>query len=252
MKLDRPLCFIDIETTSADPKTARIVAVAAVRTGPGTARPVTLSLLVNPGVPIPPEASEVHGITDQDVATAPPFRQVAHRLAHFIGDADLAGYNCRRFDIPVLLRHFAEANVAFSMAGRAVLDLYTLYLTLRPRTLSAAVRDYLGREHTSAHDPLADAMACAELLPAILSAHPELPPSVKDLEAILHPGAADLSGYLVRDASGEVLVNFGKHRGARLRHVARTDPSFLQWVLRSDFPEDTKQIIRSTLTGGSA
>jgi DNA polymerase-3 subunit epsilon len=251
MKLDRPLCIVDLETTSADPRTARIVAIAAVRISPGTDRPATLSTLVNPGVPIPPEASAIHGITDRDVAGAPPFHRVASRIAGFIGEADLAGYNCRRFDIPVLLRHFAESRVPFPMDGRAVLDLYTLYLTLRPRTLASAVRDYLGREHTSAHDPLADAMACAELLPAMLDAHPELPRSVKDLEAMLHPGAVDLSGYLVRDASGEVVLNFGKYRGARLSDIARTDPSFLQWVLSRDFPEDTKAIVRlASGTGG--
>lgn len=240
------LCSLDIETTCTDPTTARIVSVGLARTDGDDL--TVASWLVNPGVPIPPEATAVHGITDEDVRDAPAFRDVAPEIAAFIGDSDLCGFCIRRFDLPVFARHMQEAGVPFSIEGRAVVDVRDIYVALHPRTLTSAVMEYLGREHSNAHSAASDAAACLEVLAAMLARHENLPRNPSDLAAAFSPRYADVSGRLLLSPDGEVVVNFGnRHRGRPLREVARTDPSYLEWVLASDFPPDTKAIVRKHL-----
>ena len=152
---DRPLVVFDLETTGADRLTDRIVEIAALRFGPA-GEVATFESRVNPGVRIPRESTRIHGISDADVAGAPAFLEIAGRVLEFFADADLAGYNVRAFDVPVLLREFELANVVFPIENRRIVDMQTIYFKKEPRDLAAAVRFFAGREHTSAHSALAD------------------------------------------------------------------------------------------------
>lgn len=245
MNLERPIVFFDLETTGPSPSTDRIVQIACVRRSPdGSSK--EWQTLVNPTVPIPPEATEVHGITDAMVSTAPTFGTLAGGLMRAIGDADLGGYNARRLDVPLLLAEFKRAGFAFSLAGRAIIDPMRVFYRREPRDLSAAVRFYCGREMTGAHEALADIRATLDVLDAQLERYPDLPKSVAELSSYCAEDAADLERKLVRKGD-DIIVNFGEQKGKSLRWLAENDRGFLSWMLRSDFMPDTKALVEATL-----
>jgi len=247
---DRPLVIFDLETTGADRLTDRIVEIAALRFGPGGAVAVWESR-VNPGVKIPRESTRVHGISDADVAGAPSFPEIAGQILEFFGDADLAGYNVRSFDVPVLLREFALANLVFPIESRRVIDMQTIFFKKEPRDLSAAVRFFAGREHAGAHAALADVIASAEVLAGQLRRYPDLPRDVEGLHEISRPPEGRFADpdkrFLWRD--GEIVFAFSEHRGKTLAEVAEKHPGFLDWMLTKSFSEESKQIARDARKG---
>jgi DNA polymerase-3 subunit epsilon len=248
--LKRPLAVFDLETTGTDPLRDKIVEIAVIRVDVSGERCAT-TRRINPGRPIPEEATAVHGIGDADVATAPLFRDVARELLEFLGDADLAGYNVRRFDVPLLDREFRECGLDLALAERRIVDVMTIYHKKEPRDLTAAVRFFLGRDHGGAHGAKADAEASLDVLHAQLARYPELPRSVEALDAFCNPvppGAVDRSGkFVLRE--GEVVFAFGKQKGRSLREVARAQRDYLEWILKQDFPEDARSLVEKALRG---
>lgn len=250
LRLDKPLVVFDLEATGLNKRTDRIVAIALVRYEPiGTAEQV--SYLLNPGMPIPEEVTKIHGITDADVKDAPSFAEMAEILeAHFAG-ADLAGYNLLGFDIPLLTEEFARANRPFSIEGRRVLDAQRIFFRNEPRDLTAALRYYCGDAHDNSHDALGDVLATIRVLDGQFRKYPELPADMDGLNEYCDPrdpAWADRNGRL-KWAKGEVVFNFGKFQGQSLRDAVVNDPNFITWLLRSDFPDDTKQIVRDAVGG---
>jgi DNA polymerase-3 subunit epsilon len=247
---ERPLVVFDLETTGADRLTDRIVEIAALRFGPGGAVAEWESR-VNPGVKIPREATRIHGISDADVAGAPPFPEIAGQILEFFGDADLAGYNVRSFDVPVLLREFALANLVFPIESRRIVDMQTIYFKKEPRDLAAAVRFFAGREHAGAHAALADVIASAEVLAGQLRRYPDLPHDVEGLHEISRPPEGRYADpdkrFLWRD--GEIVFAFSEHRGKTLAEVAEKHPGFLDWMISKGFSEESKQIARDARKG---
>ncbi len=247
---DRPLVVFDLETTGADRLTDRIVEIAALRFGPGGAL-ATFEARVNPGVKIPREATRIHGISEADVAGAPAFPEIAHQVLEFFSYADLAGYNVRAFDVPVLLREFALANVPFPLEGRRIVDMQTIYFRKEPRDLAAAVRFFAGREHTGAHSALADARASAEVLAGQLLRYEDLPRDVAALHELSRPPESRFADadkrFLWRD--GEIVFAFSEHRGKTLEEVAEKFPGFLDWMISKSFSEESKQIARDARRG---
>lgn len=250
LKIERPLVFFDLETTGTDPSGDRIVEISALRLSPDGSRELRTRRL-NPGVPIPAGATAVHGIRDEDVADCPSFSKIARGLLDFMKGADLAGFNISRFDIPLLENEFGRCGLDLGMRNRRVLDAMTIYHRKEPRDLSAAVRYFLGREHSGAHGAEADVEATVEVLDAELQRYDDLPRSVNDLDDWLRsstPGAVDHSGKFVW-SEGEVVLGFGRHRGRTLRHMVENDRGYLEWIVRSDFPEDARRIAREALNG---
>ncbi len=247
---DRRLAVFDLETTGTDRLSDRVVEVAAVRFGAG-GEVVTFEKRVNPGVRIPRESTRVHGISDADVALCPPFTALAPELAAFLEGCDLAGYNIRQFDVPVLLREFEIAKVPFSMEGRRVVDMQTIYFRREPRDLGAAVRFFAGREHVAAHAALADAVASAEVLAGQLRRYEDLPRDVAALHELSRPPEGRFvdpdKRFLWRD--GEVVFAFGQHRGTRLADVAEKSPAYLDWIVEGSFPDEAKRIARDAQRG---
>lgn len=245
----RPLISLDLETTGADPATARIVEIALVESRPHGAV-VLLSRRVNPGCPIPAEATAVHGISEADVASCAPFEEIATEVgAHLLG-ADLVGYNLRAFDLPILRREFEAAGVAWPCEEANVIDPMVVFREHWAFSLANAVRFYLGREHTGAHGAKADAIATLDVLHAQLSRH-DLPTDPAELA--LHAGGrrpdwATECGRLRWNADGELTLAFSKHAGRRLVDV---DRGFCTWILKGDFAADVKELARQVLAGAA-
>lgn len=250
LRLDRPLVVFDLEATGLNKRTDRIVAVALVRYEPiGTVEHV--SYLLNPGIPIPEEVTKIHGISDADVVGAPTFVEMAETLAEHFAGADLAGYNVLGFDIQMLTEEFARANLPFSLEGRRVLDAQRIFFRNEPRDLSAALRYYCGETHENSHDALGDVLATIRVLDGQFRRYAELPADMDALSDYCDPrdpAWVDRAGRL-KWAQGEVVFNFGKFQGQSLRDTVIHDPNFITWLLRSDFPDDTKQIVRDAVSG---
>ena len=249
--LTRPLTVFDVETTTANPLTARIVQIAIIRVQPDGACQKYQSL-VNPCEPIPAEATAVHGITDEMVKDAPTFKQLAPRLIKAFQNADFCGFNIARFDVPVIREEFKRAGVSTEVsdgvAPPLILDAYVLWVKQETRTLSDAVKRFLRREHTGAHDARADVEATLEVVGAQLDEWSDLPRSLPELHLVqfpANPNAIDASERFVWK-NGEAYFNFGKAAGTPLRTA---DPGFLRWMIRADFSNEVKQIARDALAG---
>jgi DNA polymerase-3 subunit epsilon len=247
LTLTRPLAVIDLETTGVNPQMDRIVEVSVLKAFPdGTKKHVTRRL--NPGIHIPPEASEVHGIYDADVASAPTFAEVADRMLNFLDGCDLCGFNIRRFDLRMLHAEFLRAGRTLPLAGRAIIDPLQIFHARERRDLTAAVQFYLGREHDEAHSAAADVVAAAEVLDAMLERYKDLPREVEGLfECLKDPNEVDSNGFFTR-VDGQIRFALGKHRGQPLSAVAASNPDYLQWMLAQDFFEDTKSVVRDALS----
>ena len=250
LHLDRPLVVFDLEATGLNKRTDRIVSIALVRYEP-SGRIEQVNYLLNPGIPIPEETTAIHGITDADVAKAPSFAEMAEILAGHFAGADLAGYNILGYDIPLLTEEFARASRPFSLDGRRILDAQRIFFRNEPRDLSAALRYYCGDDHADSHDALGDVLATIRVLDGQFRKYPELPTEMNALNEYCDPrdpSWVDRAGRL-KWAKSEVVFNFGKFQGQSLRRTVSDDPNFITWLLRSDFPDDTKQIVRDAVNG---
>lgn len=245
LKLSRALCAFDVETTGTNAASDRIVELAIMLLQPDGIVSEWHSL-INPTLPIHSAASKIHGITDEMVAKSPTFASVARTVAAFIGDADLTGFNVLRFDIAVLEAEFGRAQVPFKVEGRDVVDSMELFHRFEPRDLTGAVNFYCGREHVGAHSALADVQASIDVLVSQVERY-KLPCDITSLAKLcVDPDSVDRDGKF-RRVDGDVVFTFGKHKGRRLVDVARTDPGFLNWMLRSDFSTSTKRVAEEAL-----
>jgi DNA polymerase-3 subunit epsilon len=246
LRLERPLAVLDLETTGTDPQKDRIVEISVLRVeADGQSRQWTQR--VNPGIPIPPEATAVHHITNADVANEPPLEKVADEVLAILDGCDLAGFNIKRFDLRLLYVELGRVGRQLSLEGRSMVDAMEIFHTYEPRDLSAAVRFYCGREHESAHTATADVQATADILDAMLARYRDLPRSVPGIyQRFSVPGALDANGCFHK-INGEVRFAFGKYRGQPLDVIARTKPDYLDWMLREAFLEDAKALVREAL-----
>jgi DNA polymerase III epsilon subunit-like protein len=281
MILTRPLCALDLETTSVDPQQARIVQVAFVMRYPDDTPPLRWSTLVNPRVPIPAEAHTVHGIADAKVQGCrtcggesthpqhrvsrpdadgchafkpwPTFAAIAANLASGLVDCDYAGFHVR-YDLRVLEAEMARAGVEWTYQGARILDGHRLWQVLSPRTLSDACRHWLGREPSDAHDAVADAHDALAIIDTQIEALSALSEglTLDDIHASQWPDDAkniDPDGKFQWGPDGEAVLAFGKLQGTRLRDAAKIDRGFLQWMLGKDFSPVAKRIARDALAG---
>jgi DNA polymerase-3 subunit epsilon len=251
LALDRPLIVFDTETTGTNPRADRIIEIACLKVHPDGRREQFLRR-VNPGIPIPPASTAIHGIRDADVAGAPRFREIATDLAAFLTDSDLAGYNIAGFDLPVLRAEFLRAGVSFEVSEKRLVDSQRIFFAREPRHLAAAARFYCQSDHAGAHGALADAEMTLRVLEGQLERYAELPRSVGELHDLFCAGIdqdMDPEGR-IRLVNGEPTINFGKNRGRMLRDLGREEPGFLRWILKGDFSEPVKTIARKYLPDG--
>jgi DNA polymerase-3 subunit epsilon len=248
LPLERPLVFFDTETTGTNPRTDRIIEIACVKIHPNGLRE-TWQARLNPGVPIPPGSTAIHGIRDTDVAGRPRFADLAAELAAFLDGCDLAGYNITGFDLPALRVEFLRAGVAFEISERRLVDAQRIFFAREPRHLTAAARFYCQAEHNGAHGALADAEMTLRVLAGELDRYPDLPRSVAELHELFCAGLdqdLDPEGRF-RMVNGEPTVNFGRNRGRTLKDMSREEPGFIRWILKGDFSAPVKEIARKFL-----
>lgn len=252
--LDRPVVFFDIEATGTDPASDRIVELSVLRVGPP---PMWIepprTWRVNPGTRIPVEASEIHGIFNEDLASAPTFEQIAREVFDVFAESDLAGFSIGRFDIRILAAELLRAGIDFGLSGRRVIDSQVIFHAREPRNLTAALKYYRGRDLTDAHGAEADTIASLEVFAGQLERYADLSGRVDALheESSMHNDAyCDLGRrFMWRD--NEPAFNFGRMRGKSLRWVASDpeDRKYLRWFLDGTFDEDAKAIVREALVG---
>jgi DNA polymerase III, epsilon subunit and related 3''-5'' exonucleases len=243
LNLRNPLVFFDLETTGTNPVTDRIVEICYLKVNPnGTEESKTI--LVNPGMPIPAQASAIHGISDADVANCPTFKEVARNLARDIEGCDLAGYNSNRFDIPLLAEEFLRADVDIDLSKRKFVDVQTIFHKMEQRTLSAALKFYCDQDLTDAHSAEADTKATYEVLKAQLDRYPNLQNDVIYLsEFSAHNKNVDFAGRFIYDDKGVEIFNFGKYKGKPVAEVLKNDLGYYGWMMNGDFSLHTKKVL---------
>ncbi len=243
LKLTRPICFFDLETTGVQVGADRIVEIAIIKVSPDGSREVK-SMRINPEIPIPKESTVFHGITDADIKDAPTFREAGHEIAQFIDTADLAGYNSNKFDVPMLVEEFMRCEIPFEMKGRRLVDVQNVFHKMEPRTLEAAYRFYCKKDLTDAHQAEADVTATLEVLEAQLDRYSDLKADVDYLQEFTSiNNNVDLAGRVVYNEKKEEVFNFGKHKGKRVADVFNAEPSYYDWMMKGNFPMQTKHVI---------
>lgn len=251
LSLQRPLAFFDLETTGIKIGRDRIVQIGIVRLLVDGTR-TSYQTLVNPGIPIPAEATAVHGITDADVADAPALEDVAREVLDALVGCDLAGFNCLRFDIPFLAEELHRVGRDWDSSTLRVVDVQRIYHKMEPRNLGAALKYYCGREHEGAHDALADVQATADVLLAQLERYPDaLQGDVAFLGELSgdRQRSPDAAGKLKFDDKGNVCLSFGKYQGWTLENIGRNDPGYLQWLMtKAELPGSTLSVMRNALS----
>ncbi|MCH5214647.1 MAG: 3'-5' exonuclease [Muribaculaceae bacterium] len=248
IRLTRPLVFFDLETTGTNPLKDRIVELSYLKVNQdGTTeekqyriKPVDIN---GNQIKSSPGAVAVHGITDEELADKPTFRDLAKSLMEVFAESDIAGYNSNKFDIPMLMQEFARVGEGFTLIGRNLIDVQNIFYKHEPRTLKAAYRFYCDKDLVDAHQSLADVKATYEVFMAQIDKYGLGP----DTEAVAKHSRlgdnVDIGGRLSKDKDGEIVFNFGKYKGKSVKEIFRQEPSYYTWMMEGDFAKDTKDII---------
>ena len=236
LKLTRPICFFDLETTGIEVAKDRIVYPNGNKE--------SKTWLVNPTIPIPAATTAVHGITDEKVANEPTFKELASQIHNMIKDSDLAGFNSDRFDIPLLAEELLRAEVDFDMKNRVSVDVQTIFHKKEERTLSAAYKFYCNESLENAHSAEADTMATYEILKAQLDRYDDLDNDMKWLsEFTTRKKSVDFAGFIALNKDGKEIFTFGKNKGQLVEEVLEKEPGYYGWIQGADFPLYTKKVL---------
>jgi|SRR6185312_1033021 len=243
LKLNRPIAFIDLETTGTNIGSDRIVEISILKLLPDDTTQIE-TFRVNPTIPIPADSSAIHGIFDKDIAESPTFKQLAPNLMKILEQCDFAGYNSNKFDIPLLVEEFLRAEIDFDIENRKLIDVQNIFHKMEQRTLAAAYKFYCHQEHMGAHGAEADVKATYEVLKAQLEKYDSLEGNVAFLQKFSSANeSVDLAGRIVRDKKGVEVFNFGKHKGKPVAEIFKSEPSYYNWMMDGDFPLSTKRVI---------
>ena len=247
LQLTRAIAFIDLETTGVNLSSDRIIEVAIIKILPDGTRQVKRKL-INPGIPIPPQSTEIHGITNEMVKDAPTFKQAGNELKQFIESCDMGGYNSNRFDIPMLMEEFLRAGMDVDLSSRRMVDVQHIFYTMEPRTLTAAYRYYCDKELVNAHSAESDVNATIDVLLSQINRYPQLGNTVDSILGVIgEEKVVDYARRFLFDDKGVEVFNFGKHKGRPVVDVLRAEPQYYDWMMRGDFPLHTKQKLTEIL-----
>ena len=248
LQLTKPLAFIDIEATGSNMATDRIVEIAIIKHLPDGSRTIKRKLL-NPQMSIPQLVCDIHGITDEMVKDAPSFKQAAHEIKQFLDGCDLACYNAYRLDVPLLIEEFIRAGVDFEMKNRKLVDVQKIFHLMEQRTLAAAYKFYCNKALENAHSAEVDAAATAEILNAQLAKYPQLGNNIDSiLKTIGEDNIIDFARRFIYDDKGKEVFNFGKHKGRPIADVLKSEPQYYDWMMKGEFPMNTKQKLTEIYT----
>lgn len=247
LNINRPIAFIDLETTGVNLSSDRIIEIAIIKILPDNSR-VVKRRLINPEMNIPESSTNIHGITNDMVKDAPTFRQVGNEIKQFLENCDLGGYNSNRFDIPLLMEEFLRADMEVDLTDRKMIDVQHIFYSMEPRTLSAAFKFYCGQELVNAHSAEADISATIDVLYAQVARYEKLGNSVESILSVI--GEDKIVDYARRfsfDDKGVEVFNFGKYKGRSIAEVLKNEPHYYDWMMKGDFPLHTKQKLTEIL-----
>lgn len=256
LNLQNPLAFFDLETTGINVVKDRIVEICIIKIMPDGSS-ITKHDVINPTIPIPKEVTEIHGISDKDVADKPTFAQVAQDYSSFLEKCDMAGFNSNKFDVPLLAEEFARAGIDFEIKGRQFIDIQNIFHKMEPRNLSAAYKFYCNKDLENAHTAEADTRATYEIMLAQIQRYQDVDYKDKDgnvskpvqndvkklSEFSFYNKNADLVGQIIFDKNNVEVFNFGKNKGKSVESVFKAEPQYYDWMMKSDFPNYTKKVI---------
>ncbi|MDG5492053.1 3'-5' exonuclease [Psychroserpens sp. SPM9] len=243
LNLTKPICFFDLETTGINITSDRIVEISILKVHPN-GKEETYTQRVNPTIPIPPQVTLVHGISDADVADKPTFKEISKDVYQMIKDSDLGGFNSNRFDIPLLAEEMLRAEIDFDIKNTQSIDVQTIFHKMEQRTLSAAYKFYCNKNLEDAHSAEADTLATYEVLKAQLDKYEELENDTKFLaEFSSRKKFADFAGFIAFNKDGDECFSFGKHKGKLVTEVLEKEPGYFGWLLNADFPLYTKKVL---------
>ncbi len=253
LNLKIPLCFFDLETTGINITQDRIIEIAVIKVMPN-GEVIRKSNLVNPTVAISPESTAIHGITNEDVANKPTFKEIAKEYVKFFEGADLAGFNILKFDVPMLVEEFLRVGVEFDYSRKKLIDAQKIFHMMEKRTLSAAFKFYCSKEMTDAHSAEADTQATMDVLLAQIERYENqevtdglgnkvgvIKNDMEELNKLTATEMVDLAGRMVKNDKGEAVFNFGKHKNKPVLTVFKEEPSYYDWMMKGDFSLDTKR-----------
>lgn len=243
LNLKNPIVFFDLETTGVNIVTDRIVEISYLKVY-SNGREECKTIRINPEMHIPEFASAIHGISDEDVADCPTFKEVAKEIAREIEGCDLAGYNSNRFDIPLLAEEFLRADVDIDLKKHKFIDVQVIFHKMEQRTLSAAYKFYCDKDLENAHTAEGDTRATYEILQSQLERYPDLKNDIEFLSKFTaQTNNADFAGRIVYNEKGEEVINFGKYKGQKVTDVLKKDIGYYGWIMNSDFTLDTKRVL---------
>jgi DNA polymerase-3 subunit epsilon len=243
LQLKNPLIVFDLETTGIDISTDKIVEISMIKIMPN-GKEENITHRINPEMPIPAAATQIHGIHDEDVKDSPTFKSIAKKIAAFIEGCDIAGYNSMRFDVPLLVEEFLRADIEVDFRSHRQIDVQNIFHKMEQRTLVAAYKFYCNKDLENAHSAAADTKATYEVLLAQLDKYQDLKNDVEYLsEFSSKTKNVDYAGRIILNEQGEEIFNFGKHKGKKVTHVLATEPSYYAWMLDSNFTLDTKRTL---------
>ncbi|PIB34759.1 DNA polymerase III subunit epsilon [Reichenbachiella sp. 5M10] len=253
LKLKNPLAIFDLETTGTSTSHDRIVEISIVKLLP-TNEQIVKTMRINPEIPIPLESSLIHGIYDKDVKDEPTFKSVAKELSAFLDGADLGGFNCMKFDIPLLVEEFLRADIEFDTSHRKMVDAQKIFHMMEKRTLTAAYKFYCDQDLEGAHGAEADTLATAAVIKAQVERYQgqeavdalgnkigKIENSVDSLHNISASKMVDLAGRFVFNDQGVEVFNFGKHKNKPVEDILKAESGYYDWMMKGDFPLDTKR-----------
>ncbi|CAM1339889.1 exonuclease domain-containing protein [Tenacibaculum aestuarii] len=244
LNLTKPIVFFDLETTGINIAKDRVVEISILKVFPNGNKE-SKTWLVNPEIEIPAEATAVHGITNEKVVTEPTFKELADKINDMISDADLAGFNSNRFDIPLLAEELLRAGIDFDMNNRKAVDVQTIFHKKEQRTLSAGYQFYCGKDLEGAHSAEADTNATYEILLAQVDRYDDLENTVEALsEFSTHGKRADFAGFVLFNDDDQEIFSFGKYKGRTVEEVLKENPGYNAWIQNADFPLYTKKVLR--------
>jgi DNA polymerase-3 subunit epsilon len=243
LNLKNPIIFFDLETTGINIAADRIVEISYLKVDLN-GNESSKTLRVNPGIPIPPETTAIHGISDEDVKDAPGFNEVGKSIARDFEGCDLAGYNSNRFDIPLLAEEFLRVGIDIDLKRRKFVDVQVIFMKMEQRTLAAASKFFLGKELIDAHSAEADTRATYEVLQAQLECYSNLENDIGMLaDFSTHNRNVDFAGRIVLNDDDVEVFNFGKHKGKPVTEILAKDPGYYGWMINGDFPLYTKKVL---------
>lgn len=253
LNLKNSIAFFDLEATGTNISTDRIVEISIVKLKIDGGQEI-YTRRINPGIPIPLEASLIHGLYDKDVKNEPLFKDLAKEVQQFIGPSDLAGFNVLKYDIPLLVEEFLRAGIEFDLDKRNLLDSQKIFHLMEKRNLTAAYKFYCGKTLENAHSAEADTLATLDVFRSQVERYigeeaidlqgnklGVFENDMKKIHELVNEKMVDLAGRFVMNSQGEEVFNFGKHKGKPIEQVFKEEPGYYDWMMRGDFPLDTKR-----------